>query len=148
MITLETFVEASVVRISLDQTSANAEIELMSADKRTRWCLLAAGVDDFQAEDLRLNSTVDEALIYGADDAGDEEFLAQLYQLLRGQELVPADLSWPFLQERARSVVSGELKFWVIKPVLGGAISILAKEIFVREEPARTNGTEETNPIP
>lgn len=134
MKTIETFVEARIIRVSLDQARAGIEIELLSGDGRKRWRIVSSGVDDFLAEGLRINSIVDEVLVYGAEDVGDEDLLAKLYWLLTGKESTSGGYNEPFFQARLQLVVSGELTFWTLLPIYGGQIFILAKNVVFHEE--------------
>lgn len=139
MITNETLIEAQIVRVSLDKANASAEIELLSADKQKHWRLVAEGIDEFLMEDLCLYNIVDDIFIYGADDVDNEDFVAKLYWLLTRKEMSVDDTSCPFLQARINSVRNNNLEFWVINPVYGGLIFILAERILICEN-ARAAG--------
>jgi|SRR5690348_7907053 len=131
MIKVETLIEAQVVRISLDKANANAEVELLSADKRVHWRLVAEGVDEFLMEDLGLYNIVDDIFIYDADDVSDDDFVSKLYYLLKREEVSSDNISCRLLQERINLIRSGALQFWVVNPVYGGLMFVLAKKIFV-----------------
>jgi len=133
MISIETLIEAQIVQISLDKEGAHAEFEIRSADRRMHWHLIANGIDEFLIQDMRLNNIIDDILVYDYHDAENEDFSAYLYDLLAGKEISPSDASSTFLQARIKSFISGENKLWVIRPIYGALIVILAKEIFIRE---------------
>lgn len=133
MVIIETLIEAQIIRVLLDKARTTAEVELLSADRQKHWCLVANGVDEFLMDELNLYNIVDDIFVYGADDVNDSDFVAQLYYLLRRKEISKNDTSWPFLQEKIMLVRNNDLKFWVIHPVYGGLVFILAKEISIIE---------------
>lgn len=123
---LNDLIEFSIINISFDVNDRKVDIYFKSPNNLTKFKIEATGVDDFLANDLRINNIIDQIFIYG--DKDDIDVDEELLNLLAGGAL-NNDLYKEIVNDRAISIKNGDLLFWIISPIAGSSVYLLAKNI-------------------
>lgn len=125
----KTLVESTIDAIHVDSTSKEVFIDVTCAwEGKERKRIVATGVDDFVANEMRLSNIVDRVSRFGAVDFNGEsaEIARRLFILMRGKEPSQTDLEWPPLKDKLACIRDGSLGLLEIEPVYGATIMILA----------------------
>jgi len=131
----ESLVEANIVAIRFDPIGKSLCMEFTCPWRgNSRMRMLATGIDDFLANEMRLSNIVDRVRVFTAKDICGEssEVASSLFFLMRGNAAVEEmDWEWPALKEALASIQRGELCLMEIEPVYGSTIQILAREFLL-----------------
>lgn len=125
----KTLVESTIDAIHVDATNKTVVIEVTCAwEGKERKRIVATGVDDFVANEMRLSNIVDRVSHFGAIDVNGESaaIARRLFVLMRGKEPSQTDLEWPVLKDKLACIRDGSLGLLEIEPVYGATIMILA----------------------
>ena len=120
----EALIESTIDAIHLDPSNKEVRIELTCAWQGGGKRIVAAGVDNFVANEMRLSNIVDQVTRFRGDE---HEIEGRLFFLIRGREPCASDLQWPILKEKLALLRAGELSLLEIEPVYGATIIVLAK---------------------
>lgn len=100
------------------------------------WCdgtgrILANGVIDFVANEMRLSNIIDRAILLPSAENEVDIITAarRLFFLMRGRNPDSHELDWPILKERIKLISNRELFFLEIEPIHGASFLILALQI-------------------
>lgn len=96
--------------------------------------LVATGVDDFVANEMRLSNVVETVDIYDADRfAVARKYVSEtLFFLLRGYSPTDQELNWEILEEKLERIQKNELRLIEIRPVYGASVLILAEQFEIQ----------------
>jgi hypothetical protein len=125
----KSLVESTIDAIHVDLTNKAVVIEVTCAwEGKERKRIVATGVDDFVANEMRLSNIVDRVNRFGAVDLNGktEEIARRLFLLMRGKEPSQTDLEWPVLKDKLACIRDSSLSLLEIEPVYGATIMILA----------------------
>lgn len=121
-------VEATMDAIRVDTSRKEISIEVTYASNcKERKRILATGVDDFVANEMRLSNIIDRVTRFGAHDVTSAEVSSRLFYLMRGREPSSSDLEWPILKQKMALISDGKLSLLEIEPVYGATVTILAE---------------------
>lgn len=132
----DSLVEATIDAVCVDSAGKKICIELTCAwEGKDRLRIVAAGIDDFVMNEMRLSNIVDRVNRYEANGSNAEgvEVARRLFFLMRGREPGPSDLEWPALQEKLTQIREGTLTLLEIEPVYGATILILAEDFKIEK---------------
>ncbi|MET3915642.1 hypothetical protein ABID97_002424 [Variovorax sp. OAS795] len=133
---LETLVESTIDSVHVSAADKKVSIELTCAwEGKQRKKIVATGVEDFIADELRLSNIVDRVHFFAAADFQENisTITDNLFFLMRGKSPSSSDREWEPLKEKLRSISSGVLKLLVVEPVYGATIILLASEMQLME---------------
>jgi hypothetical protein len=125
-------VEATIDSVHLDNLNKAVRLNLTSPwEGGSRQHIIATGVDDFLATEMRLSNIVECVKIHAFDREGppNSELAQRLFFLMRGKESTGSDLEWDFLIKKIERIKNGDLTFMEILPVYGASILLLAAKI-------------------
>jgi hypothetical protein len=129
---LDSFVESTVVRLTLDREMAELHVEVSSVfgDQKRR-AIVVRGLDDFLIDDLRAYNIIDRVTVFAPEDAVEEsnECASALLYLMQKRELSKSDFAWPAFTDKLSLIRSGKLKLMTVEAVAGASAVVLAKDI-------------------
>jgi hypothetical protein len=121
-------VEATIEAIHVDASRKEICIDVKCAgDQNVRRKIVAMGVDDFVANEMRLSNVIDRVTLLGAQDVTTPEIPNRLFYLMRGTEPTPSDLEWPVLKQKLALISDGKLSLLELEPVYGASVILLAE---------------------
>lgn len=131
-----TLIEATIDSVHLSAIRKTVCIEISDpsgANRRKR--IVATGVEDFVADELRLSNIIGNVQCYVGANAQEQNprIGEDLFFLMRGRGTTPADPEWPPLKEKLNKILSGFLKLLIVEPVYGATIILLAHELKLEE---------------
>ena len=126
----ETLVESTIDSVHVDTLNKEIRIDVTCAwEGKGRQQIIATGVDDFVANEMRLYNIIDQVNRFDSDDLDrkDSDTSKRLFFLMRGKAPSSSELEWEVLQEKLSCIRDGKLSLLEIEPVYGATIIILAK---------------------
>lgn len=126
-------VESLICGFEFDAHQQRVCIQIKAADGLKRFQILATGVDDFLATDVRASNIIDRLHQFSGDDDPDGEIAACVYRLMFDAEPGASNIDRPEVRERVERIRDGLLDLWILEPVYGASITILAAEIRLSE---------------
>jgi hypothetical protein len=126
----EILVESTIDSVHVDTLNKEIRIDVTCAwEGKGRQQIVATGVDDFVANEMRLSNIIDRVNRFDGDDLDrkDSDTSKRLFFLMRGKNPSSSELEWKVLQEKISCIRDGKLSLLEIEPVYGATIVILAK---------------------
>lgn len=127
----KTLVESTINAIHFDAINKAVVIDVTCAwEGKQRKRIVATGVDDFVANEMRLSNIVARVSHFVAVDVNGESaaIARRLFVLMRGEEPSQTDLEWHVLKDKLACMRDGSLGLLEIEPVYGATIMILATD--------------------
>jgi hypothetical protein len=128
----ENLVESTIDAIHVSAAEKTVCLDLTCAwEGKERKKIIATGVEDFVADEVRLSNIIDRLHRFtGTDVQGrSSEVTEKLFFLMRGRAPTPSDLEWEPLKEKLGLIRSEALTLLVVEPVYGATIILLASEL-------------------
>ncbi|HYD62334.1 MAG TPA: hypothetical protein VEC35_18370 [Noviherbaspirillum sp.] len=123
----DAFIEATIDAIHFNaekrELSFDVTCQLESGHRKR---LVIDGVDDFVANEMRLQNIIDRIHQYRGDET---EAARCLFFLMRGREPEEDELRWPQLVEKLDHVRTGRRVLLEIEPVYGATLIILGENV-------------------